>query len=71
MGLQLPAGLQDSSKLPEPIFTPATKSQTGHDINISFEESANIVGNETATKLRDLTLTIYQKAQTACWNAEL
>lgn len=62
-GIQLPAGLQDSSKLPEPIFTPATKSQTGHDINISFEESANIVGLETATKLRDLTLSIYQKAQ--------
>ncbi len=62
-GIQLPSGLQESSKLPEPIFTPATKSQTGHDINISFEESANIVGNETATRLRDLTLTIYQKAQ--------
>jgi phosphoribosylaminoimidazole-succinocarboxamide synthase len=62
-GIPLPAGLQDSSKLPEPIFTPATKSQTGHDINISFEEAANIVGQETATKLRDLTLTIYQKAQ--------
>jgi len=62
-GIPLPAGLQDSSKLPEPIFTPATKSQTGHDINISFEEAANIVGNETAAKLRDLTLTIYQKAQ--------
>jgi len=62
-GIQLASGLQESSKLPEPIFTPATKSQTGHDINISFEESANIVGNETATKLRDLTLTIYQKAQ--------
>ena len=62
-GIQLPAGLQDSSKLPEPIFTPATKSQTGHDINISFEEAANIVGLETVTKLRDLTLSIYQKAQ--------
>ena len=62
-GIQLASGLQESSKLPEPIFTPATKSQTGHDINISFEESANIVGNETAAKLRDLTLTIYQKAQ--------
>jgi phosphoribosylaminoimidazole-succinocarboxamide synthase len=62
-GIPLPDGLQDSSKLPEPIFTPATKSQTGHDINISFEEAANIVGNETATKLRDLTLTVYQKAQ--------
>lgn len=62
-GIPLPAGLQDSSKLPEPIFTPATKSQTGHDINISFEEAANIVGKETATKLRDLTLTVYQKAQ--------
>jgi phosphoribosylaminoimidazole-succinocarboxamide synthase len=62
-GIPLPDGLQDSSKLPEPIFTPATKSQTGHDINISFDEAANIVGKETATKLRDLTLTVYQKAQ--------
>jgi phosphoribosylaminoimidazole-succinocarboxamide synthase len=61
-GIPLPAGLEESSKLPEPIFTPATKSQTGHDINISFEESVNIVGKETATKLRDLTLTIYQKS---------
>ena len=61
-GIPLPSGLQDSSQLPEPIFTPATKEQSGHDINISFEETANIVGKETATKLRDLTLSIYKSA---------
>lgn len=61
-GIPLPSGLQDSSKLPEPIFTPATKEQSGHDINISFEDTAGIVGKETATKLRDLTLSIYKSA---------
>jgi phosphoribosylaminoimidazole-succinocarboxamide synthase len=48
--------------LPEPIFTPATKSGSGHDINISFAETARIVGTETAEKLRDLTLRIYSRA---------
>src|SRR5919112_6129934 len=57
-----PAGLQESSKLPEPIFTPSTKAQTGHDENISFEETANRVGSELAARLRDLTLSIYTKA---------
>ena len=61
-GIPLPARLQDSSRLPEPIFTPATKEQSGHDINISFEETARIVGAETAARLRDLTLSIYQAA---------
>jgi phosphoribosylaminoimidazole-succinocarboxamide synthase len=61
-GIPLPAGLQDSSKLPEPIFTPATKSQSGHDINISFDETVKIVGKDTAERLRDLTLNIYKKA---------
>ena len=58
-GIPLPAGLRESDRLPEPIFTPATKSSTGHDINISFDETVNIVGRDSAEKLRDLTLRIY------------
>lgn len=61
-GIRLPAGLRESDRLPEPIFTPATKSSSGHDINISFGETARIVGTETAEKLRDLTLRIYSLA---------
>jgi phosphoribosylaminoimidazole-succinocarboxamide synthase len=58
----LPAGLQESDALPEPIFTPATKAVTGHDENISFEQMCKIVGTETASQLRDLSLKIYTKA---------
>jgi phosphoribosylaminoimidazole-succinocarboxamide synthase len=61
-GIPLPAGLQESGQLPEPIFTPATKAQTGHDENISFEEAAKVIGEDTARKLRTLTLEIYSKA---------
>jgi phosphoribosylaminoimidazole-succinocarboxamide synthase len=61
-GIPLPAGLQESSRLPEPIFTPATKAQTGHDENISFDQTAATVGAETAARLRDLTLALYQHA---------
>ncbi len=61
-GIRLPAGLKESDKLPEPIFTPATKEETGHDINISFEQAASIVGNEAAAELRRLTLEIYSRA---------
>jgi phosphoribosylaminoimidazole-succinocarboxamide synthase len=61
-GIRLPAGLQESDKLPEPIFTPATKAQTGHDENVSFETVASLVGSELAARLRDLTLAIYDKA---------
>jgi phosphoribosylaminoimidazole-succinocarboxamide synthase len=61
-GIKLPSGLKESDKLPEPIFTPATKALTGHDENISFEEMAKRTGKELAEKLRDLTLGIYQKA---------
>src|ERR1700757_3114469 len=61
-GIQLPSGLKESDRLPEPIFTPATKASTGHDINISFEDMCKIVDPELARQLRDLTLTIYQKA---------
>jgi phosphoribosylaminoimidazole-succinocarboxamide synthase len=60
--LTLPAGLVESDKLPEPIFTPATKAQTGHDENISFRQAADIVGVETAEKVRDWTLAIFDRA---------
>ena len=63
-GIPLPKGLQESSKLPEPIFTPATKAQTGHDENISFERMASIVGSDVSRQLRDLTLAIYARAAT-------
>lgn len=61
-GIPLPAGLQESSRLPEPIFTPATKAQSGHDENIPFERMVSLVGSELASRLRDLTLAIYRKA---------
>ncbi len=61
-GIPLPSGLKESDKLPEPIFTPATKAQTGHDENISFERTCEIIGEDLARRLRDLTLAIYQKA---------
>ncbi len=61
-GIALPAGLQDSSQLPEPLFTPATKATSGHDENISFEQAAQIVGGKLAEKLRDTSLTIYKRA---------
>ena len=61
-GIPLPPGLRESDRLPEPIFTPASKAESGHDENISFETAANAVGPETAERLRDLTLRIYAKA---------
>jgi phosphoribosylaminoimidazole-succinocarboxamide synthase len=61
-GVPLPAGLQESSRLPEPIFTPATKAQSGHDENISFEAMAAVTGADLAARLRELTLTIYTRA---------
>lgn len=61
-GIALESGLTAASKLRTPIFTPATKEDTGHDINISFERMSEIVGEDLATKLRDLTLTIYSEA---------
>ena len=59
-GIQLPAGLVDSSELPEPIFTPSTKAEEGHDENINFEQACKIVGTELATQARDLSLMIYK-----------
>jgi len=61
-GIPLPPGLQESSPLHEPMFTPATKAQSGHDENISFDQAAAIVGAETAARLRDLTLALYNHA---------
>jgi phosphoribosylaminoimidazole-succinocarboxamide synthase len=61
-GIALPSGLQESSRLPEPIFTPATKADTGHDINVSFEYATNQFGSDRMARLRDLTLEIYGKA---------
>ena len=62
-GISLPAGLKDGSRLPEPVFTPATKSQDGaHDENISFEQTEQLIGRESAAELRRLTLAIYQRA---------
>ncbi len=61
-GIPLPAGLRESDRLPEPIFTPATKATEGHDINISFDQTVDIVGGETAETLRDLTLRLYSEA---------
>jgi phosphoribosylaminoimidazole-succinocarboxamide synthase len=61
-GIELPAGLKESSKLPHPIFTPATKATTGHDENIPFDEMTRIVGVELSTQLRDLSLKVYSKA---------
>jgi len=58
-GIELPAGLSESSVLPEPIFTPATKATDGHDENIPFSEAARIVGADLAARLRDLTLELY------------
>jgi len=61
-GIQLPGGLKESDKLPDPIFTPATKATSGHDENIPFEEMTRIVGVELSTQLRDVSLKIYKKA---------
>jgi phosphoribosylaminoimidazole-succinocarboxamide synthase len=61
-GIALPSGLLESDRLPEPIFTPATKAHTGHDENVPFQKVVDEVGAETAERLRTLTLTIYRKA---------
>ena len=61
-GIALPSGLTDSDRLPEPIFTPSTKAMTGHDENISYEETEARVGKELAEKLREASLALYRKA---------
>jgi len=62
-GIPLPKGLRESDELPEPIFTPATKAETGHDINISFDQVAELMGERTASLIRDRTLAVYAFAR--------
>jgi phosphoribosylaminoimidazole-succinocarboxamide synthase len=61
-GIKLPSGLKESDRLPEAIFTPATKAESGHDINISEREMADRVGEEATRKLKEVTLTLYSRA---------
>jgi phosphoribosylaminoimidazole-succinocarboxamide synthase len=61
-GVSLPDGMQQADRLDEPIFTPATKAEEGHDINISFKEMQKIVGSELANKIKDVSLSLYKKA---------
>jgi phosphoribosylaminoimidazole-succinocarboxamide synthase len=62
-GSKLPAGMQESEKLPEPVFTPSTKAELGdHDINISFDDAVNIIGKENAERARDLSIKAYVRA---------
>ncbi len=65
-GIRLPLGLRESERLPEPIFTPATKEESGHDINIPFDEMARRIGDSLATELRDRSLAIYRKRRRTC-----
>lgn len=60
-GIKLPDGLQESEKLPTPIFTPSTKAMEGHDENISFDDACKLIGEELATKVRDTAIEIYSK----------
>lgn len=62
-GISLPPGLRESDKLPNAIFTPATKAATGHDENISFEQVVDLIGADLASKLRDTTLAVYERAR--------
>jgi phosphoribosylaminoimidazole-succinocarboxamide synthase len=61
-GIALPAGLRESDRLPEPIFTPATKAATGHDENISFEQAASLIGTDLAEQVRSISIDIYRRA---------
>ena len=61
-GITLPSGLRESERLPQPIFTPATKAVSGHDENISFEQAAGLVGQGLAEKARDISLALYRRA---------
>ena len=62
-GIKLPEGLRESDRLPETMFTPATKAETGHDENISFGRAAELIGSERAGQLRDLSIAVYEKAR--------
>src|SRR5881392_3037890 len=61
-GIELPKGLQQAQKLPQPIFTPATKAASGHDENISFEQAAQLIGNDKAQAVRDISIRLYKEA---------
>jgi len=61
-GIELPKGLQQAQKLPEPIFTPATKAESGHDENISFEQVEKLIGAELARKVREVSIQLYKEA---------
>jgi phosphoribosylaminoimidazole-succinocarboxamide synthase len=61
-GIRLPAGLRESDRLPEPIFTPATKAASGHDENISFEQAVSLVGKELAERVRAVSIELYRRA---------
>jgi len=63
-GIPLPSGLRDSDRLPQPIFTPATKEESGHDINISFERMCDLVGKPVSESLRQKSLDIYSRGST-------
>ena len=66
-GIKLPAGLQQSSKLPEPIFTPSTKADDGeHDENISFEQTEKLIGNDLAAQISEISITLYKKVSEYC-----
>jgi phosphoribosylaminoimidazole-succinocarboxamide synthase len=60
-GIRLPTGMKESGRLPEPIFTPATKAQSGHDVNISEKDAADLVGKRVLERVRDLTLRLYSE----------
>jgi len=60
-GVELPAGLRESDRLPEPIFTPATKAETGHDENISIDRAADLIGEGLAQRLKELTIAVYER----------
>jgi phosphoribosylaminoimidazole-succinocarboxamide synthase len=61
-GIELPKGLKQAQKLPQPIFTPATKAESGHDQNISFEEVVKLIGKDLAEKVRDIAIRLYKEA---------
>lgn len=67
-GIRLPPGLRDSDRLPQPIFTPATKATTGHDENISEEEAGRIIGADNIRQLKELTLSLYSRGVDYAWN---
>jgi phosphoribosylaminoimidazole-succinocarboxamide synthase len=67
-GTSLPEGLLESSRLPEPVFTPSTKAEEGHDENVSFDIAADMIGAELATRVRDVSLEVYRRG--AAWAAE-